>query len=75
MKSPASTSLEVTVDWDAPNDHSSTITQYDVQFLTATGTFVQMTDGCPGNTAGTLSTTSCDVTMSEILTRTGLSRD
>lgn len=75
ISSPTSSSTTVWIDWDEPEDHSSTITSYDVYFLSSTGTYVQSTSECPGNTADTLTYTSCNVSMTEIISVTGLSRD
>lgn len=75
ITSPAATSTTVTIDWDAPDDHSSSISQYDVRFLTATGTYVASTTECIGTDSSVLTTTSCAVSMDEIISLTSLSRD
>jgi hypothetical protein len=41
---PTSSATTVTISWDLPDDHSSAITIYDVEFLTATGTYVNSPD-------------------------------
>lgn len=75
ITSPTSSSTTVTIDWDEPEEHSSTITEYDVRFLSSTGTYVRSTSECAGTDSTTLTTTSCTVSMSEIISLTGLSRD
>lgn len=75
ITSPTSSSTTVTIDWDKPDEHSSSITEYDVRFLTSTGTYVRSTSECAGTDSTTLDSTSCTVSMSEIISITGLSRD
>lgn len=50
ITTPTSSSTTVTISWIAPEEHSSEITEYDVRFLTSTGTFVRSTSQCPGTT-------------------------
>lgn len=38
----------VFINWDAPNSHSSAITEYDVRFLTNTGLYLQAPTSCVG---------------------------
>ena len=72
---PTSSATSITITWDQPETHSSSIIAYDVQFLTSTGTYVASTTECIGTDAGTLSTTSCTVSMTEVISLTSLSRD
>lgn len=75
ITSPTASSITVLIDWVKPDEHSSSITEYDVRFLTATGTYVRSTLECLGTEALTLSTSSCTYSMTEIISLTGLSRD
>jgi hypothetical protein len=75
ITSPTASSTTVLINWDKPEEHSSSITEYDVRFLTSTGTYARSTSECLGTELLTLSTTSCTYTMTEIISLTGLSRD
>lgn len=55
---PLTTSTSVTIDWDAPNDHSSTITAYDIKFLTSTGLYVSVSS-CSGSDSTIKTNTAC----------------
>lgn len=74
ISTPTSTSTTVLIDWDQPDEHSSTITQYEVAFLTSEGIYTTL-DECPGTSDDELTYTNCTVNMSSIITATGLARD
>jgi hypothetical protein len=63
----------VVIDWNAPNDHSSPITQYEIAFRKSDGTFDNTL--CDGTDATVKSTTSCSVNMITLKTATGLALD
>lgn len=71
---PTATSLTVTIGWLKPDDHSSPITAYDVQFLKSDGQSTSI-GACPGTPDNAVSQQSCVVSMDAIRTATGLSRD
>lgn len=68
---------QVKISWDQPNDHSSTITAYEILFMKANGDFVTELTQCNGD--GTVPTVvsarTCTVPMATIRTLTSLPRD
>ena len=65
----------VTVTWALPNEHSSTITAYEVLFLKANGDYVTELTTCDGTDATVVLNRACTVPMSTIRTLTVLPRD
>jgi hypothetical protein len=66
---------EVQVSWDQPNDHSATITAYEILFMKANGDFVLESTRCDGTLPVVVTTRTCSVPMSTIRTLTALPRD
>lgn len=62
----------VVLTWTAPDDHSSTITAYDIQFLKSDGTYGSGTGTCDGTDATLL---TCSMAMNDVETLTGLAVD
>jgi hypothetical protein len=62
----------VKVTWTEPNDHSSAITEYDIQFLKSDSTFTSITASCNGATPTIRDQHYCEVDMTDIRTATGL---
>lgn len=74
MEHSTTTVTSVYINWSAPNAHSSTITEYDVRFLTSTGLYLATTS-CDGTVQAVKDDTECTVPMTEIIALTSLSRD
>jgi hypothetical protein len=66
---------EVEVSWPLPDDHSSTITSYEILFMKANGDFAHELTRCDGTLASVVSGRKCSVPMSTIRTLTARPRD
>lgn len=62
----------VKVTWTEPTDHSSAITEYDIQFLKSDSTFTSITASCDASTPTIRDQHYCEVEMTAIRTATGL---
>jgi len=63
---------EVHINWNAPNDHNSALTEYDIQIMKSDGTFDTHAD-CDGTDATIKSDTECFIEMLDIPALTGQS--
>lgn len=71
----AATPTEVEISWPAPNDHSSTITAYEILFMQANGDFAAELTRCDGTNTTVVSNRKCSVPMSTLRTLTARPRD
>jgi hypothetical protein len=62
----------VKVTWAEPLYHSSSITEYDIQFLKSDSTFTTILATCNGATVGIRDQHYCETLMTDIRTATGL---
>jgi hypothetical protein len=63
----------VKITWTEPDDHSSSITEYDIQFLKSDSTFTSILPSCNGADTTIRDQHYCEVEMTTIRTATGLS--
>ena len=70
-----SPTTSVKISWDKPDEHSATITKYDIYFEKSNGDFAMETTTCDGSDNTIVTNRYCIVPMSTIRTLTALPRD
>lgn len=65
----------VSVSWPLPNEHSATITSYEIMWMKSNGDFVTEPTNCDGTSAAVVTNRKCVVPMSVVRTLTLLPRD
>ena len=70
-----SPTTSVQISWDLPNEHSATITKYDIYFEKSNGDFAMELTACDGTDATIVSERKCTVPMNIIRDLTLLPRD
>lgn len=70
-----SPTTSVKISWDLPNEHSATITKYDIYFEKSNGDYEMELTACDGSDATIVSNRYCVVPMSTIRDLTLLPRD
>lgn len=70
-----SPTTSVQISWPLPNEHSATITKYDIYFEKSNGDYAMELTACDGSDSTIVSARSCIVPMSTIRSLTLLPRD